>query len=232
MNDAVETIESSLKSGKGGNVITLNPEMIMQALKNPALSDILKNADLVIPDGIGIILALRKGGVNNIPQLPGIELADNLIKKSAEENYTLGFLGASTEVMDTLMQELKMSYRNINIVFSHNGFFNPEEETKIIEELKVLKPQILLVALGVPKQELWIAKYRDILSSSIMIGVGGSFDVWAKKVKRAPVFFRKFGLEWFFRLISQPSRFGRMFPTLPLFLLKILFSAHSVIKEF
>jgi N-acetylglucosaminyldiphosphoundecaprenol N-acetyl-beta-D-mannosaminyltransferase len=232
MKEAVEKIESSLASGKGGHVVTLNPEMIMQANKNSSLGEIIKSADLIVPDSIGIILALKRGGIYNIPQLPGIELADHMIKESIEKNYTLGFLGASSEVISILIDELKKTHKNINIVFSHNGYFDTEEEAKILEELKKAKPQILLVALGVPKQEFWIAKYKEILNSSVMIGVGGSFDVWAKKVKRAPSVFRKFGLEWFYRLISEPSRFGRMFPTLPLFLLKILFSFRSVVKEF
>ncbi len=232
MRDAVEKIESFLKAGKGGHVVTLNPEMIMQALKNPTLSETIKKADLIVPDSVGIIIALRKCGIYNVPQLPGIELADFLIKESVNKNFSLGFLGASNEVISVLINELKETYNNINIVFSHDGYFNSGEEEKIIDELKRAKPQILFVALGVPKQELWIAKQKEILSSTVMIGVGGSFDVWAKKVKRAPSVFRKFGLEWFYRLISEPSRFGRMFPTLPLFLLKILFNFQSVVKEF
>jgi len=232
MKDAVEKVETLLESGKGGHVVTLNPEMIMQALKNPCLSKTIKEADLIVPDSIGIIIALRKCGIYNAPQLPGIELADFLIKESVAKNFSLGFLGASKEVIDILVDELKKTHKNINIVFSRDGYFNSDEEEKIIDELKKAKPQILLVALGVPKQELWIEKQKEILNSTVMIGVGGSFDVWAKKVKRAPSVFRQFGLEWFYRLISEPSRFGRMFPTLPLFLLKILFNFQSVVKEF
>jgi len=222
MESALNIAENYIKSAQSAHIITLNPEMIMQSADNPELDKALKSAELLIPDGIGIILALKKLGINNLKQLPGIEFSYNLIKKCVENNYKIGFLGATKDVTDCMAQEFKTKYPSIDIAFVRDGYFNNEQEIEIIEDLKASGVQVLFVALGVPKQELWIKKYKEVLNSTLMVGVGGSFDVWAKKVKRAPVFFRKLGLEWFYRLICQPSRFRRMFPVLPLFFIKVI----------
>ena len=221
MDNSIDFAKNCIEASNGGHVVTLNPEMIMQADHNAELSGILKGAELVVPDGIGIIIALKKLGITNIKQLPGIEFSQALIKKCAENNYSIGLIGASKDTLDCAVNEIKAKYPDLNIVFAHDGYFNESNENEIIEELKTKNPQVLFVALGVPKQELWIKKHRKDLNSVLMVGVGGSFDVWAKKIKRAPVIFRKFGLEWLYRLITQPSRFSRMFPTLPLFFIKV-----------
>lgn len=231
MEGALRFAEECISSVHGGHVITINPEMIMFALKNPEFSEILKNADLIIPDGIGVIISLKKIGITDVKQLPGIEFSHSLIQKCIENNYRIGFLGASKDVLDAMIQNFKTKYPSINIAFARDGYFKAEDESAILENIKNSRVQVLFVALGVPKQEIWINKYKDILNSTIMVGVGGSFDVWANKVKRAPYIFRKLGLEWFFRLISQPSRFSRMFPTLPLFFIKVFLDRENTRKE-
>ena len=230
IEDAVDFTENRINSQISCHIVTLNPEMIFQADKDPVLHKAINEAELIIPDGIGIVLALKKLGIK-IAQLPGIEFSEALVRKSAKMGYRVGFLGASQEVVQDAAKELKLKYPDVNVVFINDGYFSNIEEPKIIEKIKTSNVQILFVALGVPKQELWISRYKKILDCTIMVGVGGSFDVWAKKVKRAPVFFRKFGLEWFFRLISQPNRFKRMFPTLPLFFIKVLFDNKYTRKE-
>lgn len=232
MDTALAKLENYIKEKKSCHVVTLNPEMIMQAGNNKELSDVLKNADIIVPDGIGIILTLRKLGITNIEQLPGIELAYNSIKISAEKGYSVGFLGASKEVVNSVAEEFKFLYPSLNILFVHDGYFNEGDEEEIIKELEASKPDILYVALGVPKQELWINKYKQRLNSTVMLGVGGSFDIWSHKIRRAPCIFRKFGLEWFYRLISQPSRFKRMFPTLPLFFVRVMLDSKYTRKEY
>ncbi len=231
MESALDIAENYIKSAKSAHIITLNPEMIMQSANNPVLDEAIKNAELIIPDGIGIILTLRKLGIYNIEQLPGIEFSYNLIQKCVKNNYRVGFLGASKEVIECMIQEFTSKHPSMNIVFVRDGYFNTEQELGIVEDLKSSGVQVLFVALGVPKQELWIKKYKEVLDTTVMVGVGGSFDVWAKKVKRAPLFFRKIGLEWFFRLISQPSRFSRMFPVLPLFFIKVMLDKKYTRKE-
>lgn len=230
MENALEIAENYINAKTCGQIVTLNPEMIMQGKKNPELSNALLDAELVLPDGIGVVIALKKIGIH-IKRLPGIEFSEALIKKCAEKGYNIGFLGASKDVLEATVNIFQAKYPLIKIVYTHDGYFNGDEEIKIANELKNSHVQVLFVALGVPKQEVWSANYKNILNSVIMVGVGGSFDVWSKKVKRAPVIFRKFGLEWFFRLISQPSRFKRMFPTLPLFYIKVLLDRRTTRKE-
>jgi N-acetylglucosaminyldiphosphoundecaprenol N-acetyl-beta-D-mannosaminyltransferase len=223
MEDALDQAENFIKTTSGVQIVTLNPEMIMKALEHKDLNNALKSAELVIPDGSGIIIALKKMGIKNIKQIPGIEFSYSLIQRCVDKGYKIGFLGSKKEVLDIITRKFQSEYPLINIAFSHDGYFSEDEEVKIVEDLKTSGVQVLFVAFGAPKQELWISKYKSVLGSMIMVGVGGSFDVWAGKVKRAPLVFRKSGLEWFFRLITQPSRFKRMFPVLPLFFMKVLF---------
>jgi len=232
MEDAVNFADNCLQNSAGGHVVTLNPEMIMQGLKNKQLNTALLNADLIVPDGIGIIKALKKLGINHIKQLPGIEFSENLIKICSEKGYSIAFLGASKDVIETMQRNMKEKYPSVNIIYARDGYFTESDEADIIQQLADLKPKVLFVALGVPKQELWILKYRDAFKSTLMVGVGGSFDVWANKVKRAPFIFRKLGLEWFYRLLCQPSRFSRMFPTLPLFFIKVALDNKNTRKEY
>jgi len=217
--EALNFAENCMEAGNGLHVVTINPEIILAAEKNPELDIIIKKAELIIPDSTGMELALRRQGFN-IKKLAGIEFSEALIEICSKNNYKIAFFGATQEVIESLQKELKTKYPEINIVFARNGYFSEEDMPKITAELKELNPHLLLAAIGAPKQEYIISKYKEILPNTVMIGVGGSFDVWAKKVKRAPVIFRMFGLEWLYRLIKQPSRFSRMFPALPLFILR------------
>jgi len=231
MDQALDKAEEYIINSQGAHVVTINPEMITQARNNPTLDEILKSAELVIPDGIGVIIGLKTFGVKT-PQLPGIEFSEQLIAICAQKGYKVGFLGAQEETLNLAVQNLEQKYPGLKVVFKRNGYFSDEDESQFIEDIKNAQPDVLFVALGVPKQEFWIYKYKNLLSHTIMVGVGGSFDVWANKVQRAPLAFRKLGLEWFYRLITQPSRFRRMFPTLPLFLLKVIFKRNENRKEY
>ena len=217
--EALAFAESSMEKETGLHVVTINPEIILAAEKNPELDAIIKKAELIIPDSTGMELALRRLGLD-IKKLAGIEFSEALIERCSKNNYKVAFLGATQEVIELLQKELKAKYPELNIVYAHNGYFSDSDMPEITDKFKERNPHLLLVALGAPRQEYIISKYREALPHTVMIGVGGSFDVWAKKVKRAPAIFRIFGLEWFYRLIKQPSRFSRMFPALPLFIIR------------
>lgn len=232
MEDAVNMVEDHIGQKTGMHVVTVNPEMIMAGNRNLELGEAIKEADLIIPDGIGVVKVLRNMGIKHIKRLPGIELSEKLVEISSQKGYKVALIGAAPDVISTAEANLKKKYPGLNVVFTHDGFFNSEEEVKMVEDLELASPDIVFVALGVPKQELWISRYKNILDSAIMVGVGGSFDVWADRVKRAPAQFRKLGLEWFYRLITQPSRFNRMFPTLPLFFLKVAMDKKETRKEY
>lgn len=201
--------------------VTINPEMIALGDKNAEFAQILKTADLVIPDGFGIKLGLKIKGIEQ-ERIPGIEFSKSLIKYCAENHLPIALLGAKEEILQGACDNLVKEFPELNIAYKRNGYFKKADEKNIIEELKSANPKLVLVALGVPKQEVFIRNILADFQNTIFVGVGGSFDVWSGKVKRAPLFFRKIGCEWFWRLIKEPSRFKRMFPTLPLFLFRVI----------
>ncbi|MFA6989263.1 MAG: WecB/TagA/CpsF family glycosyltransferase [Candidatus Gastranaerophilaceae bacterium] len=227
----IQKIENFIASSKTAQVITINPEMIELAKKNTEFDKILKEAEIVIPDGIGVIIALRIIGLK-VKRLPGIEFSQKLFELAQKKNYKVAFLGADTQTIEKAVFEVKKKHEKLNVVYVRNGYFNKDEEKLIVEDIKKANPDLLFVGLGAPKQEFFISNYKNYLNRTIMVGVGGSFDVWSQKIKRAPLIFRKFGLEWFYRFITQPSRFNRIFPTLPLFLLKVIFNFRENRKEY
>lgn len=212
--DAIEYISSH-----GGQIVTINPEMIDCARNNKNFSDIITSAEMVVPDGVGVQLGLKILG-HNVKRIAGIDLGKALISKAVRESKRVAFVGAKPEVIQNATKNLKSEYPQLNIVYSHDGYFDDDYE--ILNDLIASSPDLVLVALGSPKQEFFIHKLKSNLPDAVMLGLGGSFDVWAGAVKRAPVFYQKTGLEWFYRTISQPSRFKRIFPTLPLFVLRVL----------
>ena len=194
-----------------GQVVTINPEMI----SNPDLIDIVNSSTLVIPDGIGVQIGLKIKGYD-VKRIPGIQFA----RRMMEESPSIALVGAKPDVLEKTVQNLKNEIKDINISYAQDGYF--EDDEKVINELKVINPRLVLCALGSPKQEYFISEAKKHLPDSILIGVGGSFDVWAGTVQRAPEIWQKYGLEWLYRTIKEPQRFKRIFPTLPLFILNVL----------
>ncbi|MDD3237959.1 MAG: WecB/TagA/CpsF family glycosyltransferase [Candidatus Gastranaerophilales bacterium] len=222
-DESIEYIMERIDCGESTHVVTINPEMIELACKNYDFNEALKGADMVIPDGVGIKIALKMKGVQQ-EQIPGIEFSKSVIEKCEQNEYPIALIGAQDNVIKKTVENLKKEFPNLNICYSHNGFFDEQEEKQMLLDIKYSQAKLVLVALGAPKQELFINKVKQILPRAAYVGVGGSFDVWAGTVQRAPIIFRKLGCEWLFRLLKQPSRFKRIFPTLPLFLIKVMLS--------
>ena len=218
---ALQAVHKNLQEHRGMHIVTINPEMIFLGNKNDEFGRVLKEADLIIPDGVGIKLALKIKGINQ-ENIPGIDFSKRLINICALEGYTIGLLGAKEEIVQKAAQNLREEYKNINITYVRNGYFDKAQEEIIIQELKAIEPKVLFVALGAPKQEFLISKLRKELQETIFIGVGGSFDVWSGAVKRAPEIYQKLGLEWLYRTIKEPARFKRIFPALPMFLIRVI----------
>ena len=219
--EALQFVHQHLQENKGMHIVTINPEMISAGNKDDEFGRVLNEADMSIPDGVGIKIALKMKGINQ-ENIPGIEFSKKLIAMSALEGFTIGLLGAKEEVVQKAAQNLRNEFENLNITYIRNGYFSEEEENIIKEELKAVAPRVLFVALGAPKQELLIAKLKQEMPNTIFIGVGGSFDVWSGMVKRAPEIYQKMGLEWLYRTVKEPSRFKRIFPALPLFLIQVI----------
>lgn len=206
----VSKIESFLNSTtKTSQIITLNPLIYIQAKKDKDVYCAIKNAALVIPDAIGIVLIGGLLSFKFYKRFPGIELIYELCKLSDKKKYRVYLLGGKKEVVEKTAKVLRYVY-GVNIVGYHDGYFDSIKEGKIIEEINTKKIDILFVALSTEKQEKWIYKNLNNIKSKIVIGVGGSFDVISGCVSRAPTLFRRLGLEWFFRLTQEPHRIVRI----------------------
>lgn len=219
--EALQFVHKHMQENRGMHIVTINPEMIEIGKKNDSFGRILNEADLTIPDGVGIKLALKIKGIEQ-ENIPGIEFSKKLINICALEGFTIGMLGAKEEIVQKAAQNLRNEFLNLNITYIRNGYFSNEEENIIKEELKAISPRVLFVALGAPKQETLISQLKKEMPDTIFIGVGGSFDVWSGVVKRAPEFYQKMGLEWLYRTVKEPSRFKRIFPALPLFVIRAI----------
>ncbi len=206
----------------GMQIVTANPEIVMYGVNSHRYMRILHEAELVLADGIGVVIASKKWGEDQLPErVAGYDLLHELMKYANQYQKKVFLLGASEEVNQLAYEKLQDKFPNAQLVGRRNGFFKADEDAKIIEQIKQAKPDFLFVALGFPKQEEWIAQYKEQLEVPIMMGVGGSFDGIAGKVKRAPIIWQKLNLEWLYRLIQEPKRWRRML-VLPVFLLKAL----------
>lgn len=217
--EALERAEVLLNNSNVSQIVTINPEMIEYAGQNKDFATIVNESDMVIPDGVGVKIALKINGVN-VERIPGIDFARKLLEVAAVNNLPVAIVGAKQEVIQKAVNNLRNEITGLNIVYYHDGYF--ESSNDIYEELIKYSPKLILVATGSPKQEHFIYDAKKLLKPALMIGIGGSLDVWSGMVKRAPKIFQIFGLEWLYRTICQPERFKRIFPTLPLFIIKAL----------
>ena len=216
MTQAVEKVDALIKNKTPSIVATANAEMLMFANSDAELKNILNGAALVTADGAGTVWAARHLGYNMPERVAGVDLVTNLISKG----YKIYFFGAAEGVAELASENVKKKY-NANIVGTRNGFFTPEEIPKIIDDINASNADILLAALGVPKQEKFLSANLSKLKIPVNIGVGGTLDVLAGKVKRAPRWMQKAKLEWLFRALLQPSRAGRLL-ALPKFVYKVV----------
>ena len=215
------TFEEAIEYAKtiSGQVVTINPEMINNAEQNPEFAEIINNAELVIPDGIGVQIGLKILGYN-VRRIAGIEFSRRMIEECAKSEQSVALVGAKPEIVQKAKENLEHEIQGLYVTYAHDGYFKDDDE--ILSELKIRQPRLVLCALGSPKQEEFILKAKKLLPDALFVGVGGSFDVWSGVVERAPEIYQKLGLEWLYRTVKEPKRFKRIFPTLPLFVLKVL----------
>lgn len=215
--EAINEAKNLIDGDKVSQIVTINPEMFEYANKDSDFLNLIKEAELVIPDGVGVKIALKINGCN-VDRIPGVDFAKRLLKESAMNSIPVAIIGAKEEIIVKAIENLQKEISGLNIVYYHNGYF--ESDSDIYAELNQKSPKLILVAMGAPKQEKFIYNAKQVLKPALMIGIGGSLDVWSGVVKRAPKVFQKLGLEWLYRTVTQPERFKRIFPTLPLFLIK------------
>lgn len=220
------TLEEAAQAGAGfveGDgfhyAVTPNPEFILAARKDPAFRQVLLDADLVLPDGIGVIYSAKLLGRPLKGRAPGIEFAQQLIAWMAKNGKRLFLLGAKPGVAELAAANLKTQYPGLIVCGTHDGYF--QEDEPVVEAIRAAAADVVFVCLGAPKQEFWMAKNGPASGAHLMVGLGGSLDVFAGVVDRAPEGFQKLGLEWLYRLMKEPKRFGRM-AKLPLVLVYAL----------
>jgi len=200
-------------------IFTPNPEVIVRANKDAAYHNIINSGDLVVADGIGIIIASFLGRVKINERTTGIDLITGIFQNTHKKGLSCYFLGGKPGVAQKAAGAVMKKFPGVRVAGCADGYFDKKKERVILKEIQRLKPDLLLVGLGFPFQEKWIYENKSRINAKAAIACGGCLDVFAGAVKRAPKLYRKFGLEWFYRLISQPSRFFRMVK-LPVFLLK------------
>ena len=220
MAEAVDVVRRAMDTRAGVMVATANAEMLMRATHDEELRRILNASALVVPDGAGTVWAARHLGHAMPERVAGYDLAQELLRCAPAEGRRVYFFGSAPGVAEKAKAKAEQLYPGIEIVGVRNGFFSPADNAAIIVEIRAARPDLLLVALGVPKQEKWIAAHLAELDVPVAIGVGGTLDVMAGVMKRAPHWMQKAKLEWLFRGLMQPKRAGRLL-ALPKFVLKV-----------
>lgn len=219
-NDYAGWVLQQIGDRRGLHVITLNAEMSMQAEKDPALAHTIHQADLVVPDGSGIVMYFWLRG-QAIHRCPGIELSEQVLEGCPSKQASVFFIGGKPGVTDTAAQLWRKKVPELAIAGTQHGYFSSDDEIDICQTLKEIQPSVILVGLGVPRQEFWIEQHRQLCPRATWIGVGGSFDIWAGVKDRAPEWFCNNHLEWMYRLYQEPWRWRRML-ALPKFAWKAL----------
>ena len=224
MQEAVSVLEESIANGEQAFVVTANAEIIMMCQQDAEYKQIVsKDAQLVLADGAGAVWAGRHLGYKVPERVAGFDLYCNLLKEAAVKGYKAYFFGGSPGIAEAAKAKSEELYPGVQVVGCRNGYFKEEESQAIIDEINASGADMLFAALGAPKQEKWLVRYRDQLNPKVLMGIGGSFDVFAGKMERAPKWMQDASLEWLFRLYKQPSRFMRMM-ALPKFVLKVIFN--------
>jgi N-acetylglucosaminyldiphosphoundecaprenol N-acetyl-beta-D-mannosaminyltransferase len=220
MDEAVERVAQFIGSRRPHLVVTLGTEMVMQARHDERFRQVAQGADLLVPDSIGVVWAARRQGFK-VGRVAGIDLLGRLAERGAREGWRFYFLGARPGVAEEAAARLVERHPGLVVAGCQDGFF--KDDRAAVDAIAAARADILLVALGSPRQELWCREHGEALGVPVAMGVGGSFDVLAGRVQRAPAWMRRFGLEWLYRLWLQPSRFIRML-ALPRFALTVLLS--------
>lgn len=210
ISQAADKIMEFFNEDRIHTVFTPNSEIIMAAYRDPEFCEMLNNSDLLTADGIGVVYASRilKKPINE--RAAGYDIARKVLEKLNYTNHKLFLFGGKPGVADEAAANLKKEYPELNIVGTRNGYFSADDEVDIVNEINASGADIVFVCLGAPKQEKWINAHKDELKVRVAMGIGGSLDVFAGRVERAPDFWCKIGMEWFYRLVKEPWRIGRM----------------------
>jgi len=219
MDEALARANRLMREKRGSYIVTPNPEIVMMCRENEALAQAIAGAEMVLADGVGIEYGAKILGTPLKRRLPGIDFVQEFFGSMAVRGKSLFLLGAKPGVAEKAAENLKQRFPGLKMAGTHDGYF--KEDAPVIDEINAVKPDLLLVCLGAPKQELWMAEHASELDVGLMAGLGGSLDIFAGVSERAPENWRKLGLEWLYRLKKEPSRAKRM-AVLPVFGFKVI----------
>ena len=220
--EALEILQQFIDSGEPHLVVTADASGHVIASGDPEFLRIVNSADLVTPDSTGVLWAARKLGTPLAERVSGVDLAEQLCAESARRGYGVYFYGAAPGVAKEAAETMRRRYPGANIVGTADGFQNsPEQQEALLADIRAKRPAVLLVAMGIPKQEKWIVRHLEELRVPVCMGVGGSFDVFSGRVDRAPEWMQRRGLEWLYRLARNPKKYSKV-ATLPVFVLRVL----------
>ncbi|MBU3180004.1 WecB/TagA/CpsF family glycosyltransferase [Clostridium psychrophilum] len=210
-NDSMKELLENISNLDKVHIVSGNPEVLFNGLQNSVLLDnFTSKMSVIIPDGVGTVICSKIVKQPVKEKIAGVEVMDNIVKKCEKENKGIYLLGSTKKTVDMCNINLRTKYRKLNILGSHDGYFEIDDCEKILKDIEKVKPEILFVAMGCPRQEIFISKYMDRLPCKVFMGVGGSFDIIAGNVKRAPRWMIKLGIEWLFRVVKQPFRITRL----------------------
>ena len=222
----IDTLQKRMAHKKRTVVFTPNTQMILNAQASKKAIALLNSSTLNVPDGTGVVMASKLLGGKIKARISGIDLADALLHLAQKRKYRVFLLGAKRGIAKKARKNLKACYPKLKICGTHHGYFkkNGKENEKIIKKINAARPDVIFVCFGSPAQEIWITKNARALNSvKLFIGLGGSLDVWAGNIKRAPVIFQITGLEWLYRTVKEPKR-AKIFIDIPRFLFEVLMS--------
>jgi N-acetylglucosaminyldiphosphoundecaprenol N-acetyl-beta-D-mannosaminyltransferase len=222
MQGALERVERFVEEGdRPHSVFAVNPEKNFSVPRDPNLHKVFREADLLIPDGIGVVIAARVLYRTHLSRVPGVEMMDEICRLSARKGYKVFIYGAKEEVSARSAEVLRQRYPSLEIVGRANGYVSSEEMPALIDQINASGAQVLFLALGSPRQENWFATYaKQLQSVRVCQGIGGTLDTIAGTVKRAPRFWCRMNLEWLYRLLAEPKRIARQ-RVLPIFAYRV-----------
>lgn len=209
MEEALARIERFIAEGIPRMVVTADSSGIVEAQSDVQWKDILLNADLVTPDSAGVVWASRRLGSPVRDRVSGVDLVERICHLSSIKGWRLFFLGAGKGVADQAADKMRLKYPGVNIVGTHDGFFPKSDEISVVAEVRSVAPDVVFVAMGIPKQEKFIAEHLYELGAKVAMGVGGTFDVLSGSVRRAPKLLQRLRLEWLWRLVLRPSKWRK-----------------------
>lgn len=223
MDGALKRADEAIATRAPMRFGAINAAKLVSMDQDRELGRAVRECEVILADGMGVVIAVGVLHGKRIQRLTGIDLMEQLVKRSAEKGYSIYFLGAKPEILDKMLERFRDEYPGLKVAGQHHGYFSKEDESEIVQQIRDSKADILFVAMGTPAKEMWIDRNHESLGVPICMGVGGSFDVFSGYVKRAPRWLQRIGLEWFFRFVQEPRRlFHRYFVVSLGFIFRVL----------